>query len=56
MNDLRSIDFFKKKNRQYIVDALTKALIKSEILGYIKELIEKNEPFLFILWILIILR
>ena len=33
MNDLRSIDFFKKKNRQYIVDALTKALIKSEILG-----------------------
>ena len=45
MNDLRGIEFFKRKNRQYIVDALTKALIKSEVLGYIKELIDKNEPF-----------
>ena len=45
MRDFESIDFFKRKNKHYITDALTKTVIKSEILGYISYLIDNQEPF-----------
>lgn len=45
MREFGSIDFFKGKNKQYITDALTKALIKSEILSYVGYLCKNNEPF-----------
>ncbi len=47
--DVKNFEYFKNRNLKYAFDMLTGLLMREEVVGYVKHLLEKKVPFSFII-------